>query len=312
MDVDAAQLRAFVTVAEELHFGRAALRLGISQPQVSRRVRGLEETLGLELFVRTARRTTLTAAGETLLADAREVVTGFDRLRDRARIVRNRPAGRVPVGFLASTLTRFLPPLVAAVAERRCDIELAVSQLSFLEVLPALRRGDVDVVIGRSLREATDVIEEVIRWEPSVMAIPERHRLAELDVVRLAQLDGEPMIAFHRSLVPSAYDASLAVARERGVEPRIVQHVRSAGEALALVSAGLGVYRMPASAAPPYPGVVYRVLEDTPTRLVLLRRPEPAPPAVAAVVELAHELFGDARDASNDAAPVLEETLVRT
>ena len=77
MDLDAGELRAFVTVAEELHFGRAALRLNISQPQVSRRVRALEETLGVELFVRTARRTTLTDAGEMLLLDAREALAGL-------------------------------------------------------------------------------------------------------------------------------------------------------------------------------------------------------------------------------------------
>jgi DNA-binding transcriptional LysR family regulator len=312
MDVDPAQLRAFVTVAEELHFGRAALRLGVSQPQASRRVRALEESLGVELFVRTARRTELTDAGEMLLLDAREALAGFERLQARARAVRSGPAGRVAVGFLWSTLSGCLPQLIAAAGERRRDIELAVSQLTFLEMLPALRRGDVDVVIGRSLREESDIIEETLRWEPAVLAIPEDHRFAEQDGVRLAQLDGEPMIAFHRALVPSAYDAALAGARERGVHIRIVQHVRSASEALALVSAGLGVYRLAASAAAPYPGVTYRLFEDTPTRLVLLRRPGPARPAVAAIVELVRELFGDASDALKDSPRRLESALVAT
>jgi len=312
MDPDVAWLRAFVAVAEELHFGHAALRLGISQPQVSRRVRALEDALGVELFVRTARRTILTDAGEMLLLDAREAVAGLDRVRARARAVRTGPAGRVAVGFLWSTLSGFLPPLVAAAAERRRDIELAVSQLSFLEMLPALRRGDVDLVIGRSLRQETDMIEETLRWEPTVLAVPEGHQFARQDAVAFEQMDGEPLVAFHRALVPSAYDAALAAARERGIEPNIVQHVRSAGEALALVSAGRGVYRMAASAAAPYPGVAYRLLKDTPARLVLLRRPAPPPPALAAIVELARELFSDAPDASKDAASGLEATLVGT
>ncbi|MGB8877558.1 MAG: LysR substrate-binding domain-containing protein, partial [Solirubrobacteraceae bacterium] len=242
MDLDPGELRAFVTVAEELHFGRAALRLDISQPQVSRRVRALEETLGVELFVRTARRTALTDAGEMLLLDAREALAGFDRLRARARVVRSGAGGRVSVGFLWSTLSAFLPQLVAAAGERHRDIELSVSQLVFLEMLPSLRRGDVDLVIGRSAREASDIVEETLRREPSVLAMPEGHPFTRQDTLRLAQLDGEPMIAFSRALVPSAYDASVAAARERGVEIRIVQHARSAGEALALVSAGLGVY----------------------------------------------------------------------
>ncbi len=312
MDLDPGELRAFVTVAEELHFGRAALRLNISQPQVSRRVRALEETLGVELFVRTARRTTLTDAGEMLLLDAREALAGFDRLRARARVVRSGAGGRVSVGFVWSTLSAFLPQLVAAAAERHRDIELSVSQLVFLEMLPALRRGDVDLIIGRSAREESDVVEETLRREPSVLAIPDGHPLTRQDTLRLAQLDGEPMIAFSRALVPSAYDASVAAARERGVEIRIVQHARSAGEALALVSAGLGVYRLPASAVAPYPGVTYREIEDAPARVVLLRRPAPPPPAVAAIAALARDLFTDAPDASNDAALGLEGALVRT
>ena len=193
-----------------------------------------------------------------LLLDAREALAGFDRLRARARVVRSGAGGRVSVGFLWSTLSAFLPQLVAAAAERHPDIELSVSQLVFLEMLPALRRGDVDLVIGRSAREESDIVEETLRREPSVLAMPEGHPFTRQDTLRLAQLDGEPMIAFSRALVPSAYDASVAAARERGVEIRIVQHARSAGEALALVSAGLGVYRLPASAVAPYTGVTYR------------------------------------------------------
>jgi DNA-binding transcriptional LysR family regulator len=312
MDLDPGELRAFVTVAEELHFGRAALRLNISQPQVSRRVRALEETLGVELFVRTARRTTLTDGGEMLLPDAREALAGFDRLRARARVVRSGAGGRVSVGFLWSTLSAFLPQLVAAAAERHRDIELSVSQLVFLEMLPALRRGDVDLVIGRSPQEETEIVEETLRREPSVLAIPEGHRFARQDTLRLAQLGGEPMIALSRALVPSAYDASVAAARERGVEIRIVQHARSPSEALALVSAGFGVYRLPASAVTAYPRVTYREIEDAPARVVLLRRPAPPAPAVGAIAALARELFTDAPDASNDAALGLEGTLART
>jgi DNA-binding transcriptional LysR family regulator len=312
MDFDAPELRAFVAVAEELHFGRAALRLDISQPQVSRRVRSLEDALGVELFVRTARRTTLTDAGEMLLLDAREALAGFDRLRARARVVRSGRGGRVAVGFLWSTLSGFLPQLVAAAAERHREIELSVSQLAFLEILPALRRGDVDLVIGRPVREESEIIEETLREEPSALAIPERHRFAAQETVCLAQLDGEPMIALNRALVPRAYDALIAAARERGMEPRIVQHARSAGEALALVSAGIGVYRIASSAVAPHPGVTYRQLEDSRSRVVLLRRPAPPPPAVAAIAELARELFSDAPHASKDAAMSLEPTPART
>ena len=259
MDLD--QLRAFVTVSEELHFGRAALRLGCSQPQVSRRVRGLEDELGLQLFVRTARRTALTDAGVRLLEDARDTLAAAERLQRRAAA-----AGEVPP---------------AAWSSGSCGARSA----------PTWRR-----------------------WSPpppsdtprSVLAIPADHPLARAEKLVLAQLDELPMVALERDLAPSAYDAVTAAAADREVRLRIVQQTRSPSEALALVSAGIGVYRLPSSAALPHHGIVYREIEDAPSRLVLIRRPEPPAPAVAAIAALASEVFSDADDASNDGAGGLE------
>ena len=304
MDLD--QLRAFVTVSEELHFGRAALRLGCSQPQVSRRVRGLEDELGLQLFVRTARRTALTDAGVRLLEDARDTLAAAERLERRAAQAGRSAAGRVVVGFVWSTLGAHVAPLVAAAAERYPEIELSVGQLRFVEIVPALRRGDVDLAIVRSLFEESEMIELTLRREPSVLAIPADHPLARAEKLVLAQLDELPMVALERDLAPSAYDAVTAAAGERGVRLRIVQQTRSPSEALALVSAGIGVYRLPSSAALPRHGIIYREIEDAPSRLVLIRRPEPPAPAVAAIASLAGEVFSDADDASNDGAGGLE------
>lgn len=310
--MDLEQLRAFVAVAEELHFGRAALRLGLSQPQVSRRVRGLEDTLGLELFVRTPRRTVLTDAGARLLADARDTLAAADRLRDRARVARRNAAGRVGVGFVWSTLGAHVAPLVVAAADRHPDVELSICQLRFVEIIPALRRGDVDLAIVRALFEDSEMIELTLRHEPSVLAIPERHPLAERETIVLADLHRLPMVALQRDLAPRAYDAVTAQAAELGLELRIVQHTRSPSEGLALVSAGIGVYRLPSSAARPHPGVVYREIEDAASRLVLVRRPEPPSPAVAAVVALATALYSDAENASNNGAAELELSVAAT
>jgi DNA-binding transcriptional LysR family regulator len=299
------QLRAFETVARELHFGRAALQLGLSQPQVSRQVRALEEELGVELFVRTPRRTELTGAGASLLDDAQDALAAVQRLRVRAGIARRAFGGRVSVAFLWSTLGACLAPLVAAAAERLPDVELAVAQVAFLEILPGLRRGDADLAVVRPLREPHELIERVLRREPSVIAVWETHPLADQDAVALEQLQSEPMVALQRALVPAPYDAALASARARGLEPNIVQHARSPSEALALVSAGIGLYKLPSSAATPFPGVTYREVSDTPSALVLVHRPAPAP-AVQAVVDLALDIFSDTAGASNDTAPDLE------
>ena len=210
------------------------------------------------------------------------------------------------VGFVWSTLGAHVAPLVAAAAERHPEIELSVGQLRFVEIVPALRRGDVDLAIVRSLFEETEMIELTLRREPSVLAIRADHPLARADKLVLAQLDELPMVAVQRDLAPSAYDAVTGAAAERGVRLRIVQQTRSPSEALALVSAGIGVYRLPSSAAVAHHGIVYREIEDAPSRLVLIRRPEPPAPPVAAIAALAGELWSDADDASNNGAGALE------
>jgi DNA-binding transcriptional LysR family regulator len=312
MDLALGQLRAFVVLAEELHFDRAAMRLGLSQPQVSRRVRALEDELGVELFVRTPRRTALTETGRRLLQDARETLAAADRLHARARAAAGLAPGRVAVGFVWSTLGAYLPPLVAAATEQHPEIDLSVSQKSFVEIVPALRRGDLDLAVSRPLYDDGEMIELTLRREPTVLALPDGHPLARQASLLLADLANEPMIALDRALAPMAYDAVIRAARARGLEPRIVRHVRSAGEALALVSAGLGVYRMPASAAPLHAGVVYRELIDIPSRLLLVRRPEPPSPPVAAIAELIRQLCSDAPDASNNGGGGLEVSLTVT
>ena len=309
--MDLPQLRAFVTVAEELHFGRAGLRLGLSQPQVSRSVRALEDELGVQLFVRTARRTELTDAGSLLLADAEEALSAAGRMAERARIARRAGGGRVAVAFVWSTLGAYLPALVAAAGERHPQVELAVSQLTFSEILPALRRGDIDLLIARPLWQQSEMVEITLRREPSVAAVPAAHPFASLPSIPYEAMRGQALVALHRSLVPAAYDGMIAAARARGHDPWIVQHVRSAAEALALVAAGVGLYRMPSSAAVPHPGVVYREIEDTPSRLVLIHRPAPSLP-VQTIIALAHDLFGDAPGASNDAPGSLEARVAAT
>jgi DNA-binding transcriptional LysR family regulator len=300
MDLPLAQLRAFVVLAEELHFGRAALRLELSQPQVSRRVRALEDELGVELFVRTPRHTTLTETGRRLLEDAREALAATDRLRARARTVAGDGVGRVAVGFVWSTLPAYLPRLVAAAPERHRDIDLSVSQKHFVEIVPALRRLDVDLVISRTLLEPAEMVHQTLGYEPSVVAVPMEHPFATRPALTLADLDGQPLIALGRVYAPALYDAVLEAARARGLDPLIAREARSPAEALALVGAGLGLYRLPISAAPPQTGVVYRELTDAPSRLVLLRRPEPMAPAVASIARLIEELFSDALDASHN------------
>jgi DNA-binding transcriptional LysR family regulator len=256
--------------------------------------------------VRTPRRTALSVAGGRRLVVARDTLAAGARRVGGAAATGRTAAGRVVVGFVWSTLGAHVAPLVAAAGERYPEIELSVCQLRFVEIVPALRRGDVDLAIVRALFEDSEMVEVTLRREPSALAVSENHPLAAADTVALSQLDGLPMVALQRDMAPRAYDRVTAAAAELGIELRIVQQTRSPSEALALVSAGIGVYRLPSSAAHPHPGVVYREIDGAPSRLVLIRRPEPPAPAVAAIALVAGDVFGDADYASNNGAGALE------
>lgn len=294
-----------------MHFGNAALRLGISQPQVSRHVANLERELGVALFVRTPRATTLTDAGSELLADAREAIASVQRLRRRAAQVARGGLGAVTVGFVWSTLSGYLAPLVSAAGDNRRRIDLSVSHLRFTDLVPALRRGDVDLLITRALGVETEFVFEELNREPSVVAVPERHPLARLDALDRRDLVGEPLITLGPDVIPGLFEIGRERLLAQGIVPSATRHAGSPSEALALVAANMGIYyHLPISAMLPHAGVVYRELRGVTVRTLLARRPEPASPAVKAVAQLIRELFSDAHDASDDAAGRLEASPV--
>jgi DNA-binding transcriptional LysR family regulator len=254
------------------------------------------------LLTRTARTTRLTDAGSELLADARETVASMQRLTRRARQVARGGLGTVTVGFVWSTLSGYLAPLVSAAADNRRAIDLAVTHLRFTDLIPALRRGEVDLLITRALGVKTEFVLDTLNREPAVVAVPERHPLARLDVLTPRDLRGQPFITLGPDVIPGLFELNRARLLDEGTVPSAVRHAGSPSEALALAAAGVGLYySLPASAVLPHAGVVYREVQGSTIRTLLARRPEPPSPAVRAVAELIGELFSDARGASNDA-----------
>lgn len=270
MDPQLSHLRAFLAVAEERHFGRAAQRLGLSQPAVSRRVRGLEEALGVPLLERTSRLTRLTDAGEALLRPARDLLDAADRLQTVANT-----RGRVTVAFVASTTAGY----AAAVAPHAEILQLAVTNIA-----PALRRGDVDFAITRPLPGVDDLVQLQIAEEPTYVAVAASHPLAARGAIDCAELDGETFVAQDRRFWPEGHDANFERLRERGCVPAEIRYTSRIPACLALVAAGAGVHRIAAPARVPTPGVVYLELNDLRGRVVLVRRPEPPRPAVAELI----------------------------
>jgi DNA-binding transcriptional LysR family regulator len=273
-------------------------------------VASLERSLGVTLVRRTPRDVALTPAGAELVTGAREALETVERIKRRARAAARGALGSVSVGFVWSTLPAYLPALVAAAAARHPQVELTVSQLRLTDIVPSLRRGDVDLVITRGHLGECEMIVQTLNAEPSVVAIPASHPLARRDAIDHADLDGEPFISLSRETIPLSFDIVRARLEEQGIRPSEYRAASSPPEALALVAAGLGIYyRMPVTAALPQAGVVFREIRDVPMRTLLARRPEPPAPAVAAIVALAAELFHDVPSASNHALAGVEESL---
>jgi DNA-binding transcriptional LysR family regulator len=289
MDPDLRHLRSFLAVVEERHFGRAAQRLGIAQPAVSRHVRALEAALGSPLLVRTSRSTDLTEAGRAAVAPARDVLAASDRLQTAVEAAASGAGALVTVGFVASTARGWLAPIVEAMATQHPDVELRAVQARMNQVAASLRRGELDAAISRPLYDV-ELVELPLAEEAIVLAVPDGHRLAGRARIELSELTGETLIAVERRVFPAGYAASMAQLRDAGAEPARIRHTTSPAAALGLVAAGVGVFRLPASAATPTSGVTYVPVDAHVARLVLVRRPEPPPAALVALAEVAAEV----------------------
>jgi DNA-binding transcriptional LysR family regulator len=244
-------LRAFVIVAEELHFGRAALRLHIAQPPLSQTIRALEEELGVQLFQRTSRVVSLTPAGTAFLADTRELLERLSTASAHARRVQEGEAGELVVGFMNPVMDAVLCQALAAFHQERPGVALRLRELSSTVQLEELRAGRLDVAFIRAVKgghDLRDLETQIVAREPYVLALPSGHPLTKLGKVPLALAGAYPLILFPRTALPDLHDLMLEALRACGVEPVVSQEVLGKHASLALVAAGLGLCLVPASA----------------------------------------------------------------
>ncbi|WP_017237594.1 LysR family transcriptional regulator [Streptomyces sp. SS] len=243
-----AQLHAFVVLAEELHFGHAAARLGIAQPPLSQQIRRLEDKVGHPLFSREPGRVALTPAGRELLPAARHALTGLADGLAAAREAGSGRAGRLRIGFAASLALTVLPGLLRDFRERFPAVRLDIHEMTTTPQLAALRDRTVDVGL---LREPpTDDAElafETVLTEPFVAVLPSGHPLAARRTVAVGQLADSPFVLLPRAVGPRLYDRITALCTTAGFTPRVVQHAVEWQTVCALVEAGLGVSLAPES-----------------------------------------------------------------
>jgi DNA-binding transcriptional LysR family regulator len=254
------QLRSFVVVAEELHFRRAAERLRLAQPSVSQQVRRLEAELGVQLFNRNRRGATLTAAGEALLVDAREMLTNADRAAARARAVGLGQQGRLRLSLTRSLTGGIAGAIVAAFRTRYPNVELDLRVGNTMLHVEQLHAGDIDVGFVRPPLEDPDLEELLLGREPMVCVLPEGHALTRRATVSPQDLRGQPLVWWPESHGPGAWRE---VRREVCGEPPWPPIDRIEPEEERIVSAvaegaGISFIMLERSRSLSIPGAVYR------------------------------------------------------
>jgi DNA-binding transcriptional LysR family regulator len=253
-------LRAFIAVAEELHFGRAASRLNLSQPPLSQQIRRLERELGVQLFERNRRAVRLTAAGSAFLIEARRIHADAERAAEMVRRVARGESGTLRVGFASSSVLWALPEAVRKYRHQYPDVHIQLQEATTAEQLELLRvaRLDLGIVRGPLRGETPSLRLEVVFREPLVAALPSNHRLATHAKVELADLASEPLVLFPREVAPGFHEAILASCLEAGYSPMIVQEAAEYQTLVSLVAAQVGITLVPSSVrALRLDGVVY-------------------------------------------------------
>jgi DNA-binding transcriptional LysR family regulator len=287
-------LRYFVSVAEELHFGRAARRLHMSQPPLSQQIRQLEAEVGADLLLRSRHGVTLTPAGEALLPEARATLEHADRALAAARRSGDVATTHVELGFVSSAsylLPRLLPELRRLVP----DLSLSVHEGSTTEQVEMLRSGTLSVGLLRPPVIGTGIAALTVAEESLVVALPVGHPLAERAALELRDLVGEPFVLFARAHGHALFDQISSACRDAGFVPDIAQVSKSMGTIVDLVAGGLGVSLVPASVARPMAGVIFREPSDLRVKVALdvaWHEEAPHPQLVDAVVQAARHAVG--------------------
>ncbi|MEU2282033.1 LysR family transcriptional regulator [Streptomyces sp. NPDC013178] len=241
------QLHAFVVLADELHFGRAADRLGIAQPPLSQQIRRLEDKVGHALFTRAPGRVALTPAGRALLPAARRALTGLADGLAAARAAGDGRTGRLRVGFAASLALTVLPNLLRTHRDRFPGVHLDLREMTTAPQLTALREGAIDVGLLREPPpEDPDLTFTPILTEPFVVVLPATHPLAENTTVRLADLASTPFVLLPHEAGPGLHDRITTLCATAGFTPHVTQEAVEWTTVCALVEAGLGVSLAPA------------------------------------------------------------------
>ena len=259
------QLRYFLAVAEERHFGRAAERAGIAQPPLTQQIQKLERALGCQLLVR-GRKTYLTEAGAALAADARRLVEQADQVFERTRRVARGEAGRLRVGVPPSVMLTALPDTVRRYRQQHPNVHFTLRELATSKIEEALLAREVDLGFLRESQPGPPLRSTLFLRERLVAVLPAAHRLAAAASVTLRKLSAEPFVLFPAHLGPAFYQRLIETCVAAGFSPNIVQEATQWQTVVSFVAAGMGVSLAPQCVSKfRRPGVVFRPLPQLET-----------------------------------------------
>lgn len=294
-------MRYFLAVAEERHFGRAAERLHMAQPPLSRQIKSLEDELGTTLFLRTAKGVELTEAGQTLLAEVPNLLTLAQRARERTVLAGRGQIGRLEVGLFGSGVLDVIPRMLARFHAERPEVKISLHNLTKAEQLEALHERRITVGFNRLVPQEPGLVIETVLRERLQVALPVTHALCRRKTLRLVDLAQQPLILYPNVPMRGLAQEVLDAFRRDGVQPRVEQDVEDVLTAVALVAGGFGLAITTQSATNlRLPGVEFRPL-DTPhlhdVELSCLYREDDSSPVLQAFLSVVHDFAREHRSA---------------
>lgn len=258
--MDLRQLNYFIAVAEEKHIGRAAERLHVSQPPLTRHIQALEAELGATLFRRTPRGMLPTQAGQILLKEALAVRASLEQAAVRVQLAASGQAGQIGVGIYGSSVFGVIAELLAQFTSTHPDVVVVLNHAQTAEQIAALRQGRVQIVFERWLPDEPDIESAYLTSEPLYVALSEWHPLARRRAVKVEELQGETLIT---GAAPNLIAGALELCRSHGFEPKLAAPVHDVVAATLAVITGRVMSLVPQSMLNvAFPGITYRPLQS--------------------------------------------------
>jgi DNA-binding transcriptional LysR family regulator len=287
------QLRYFIALADEMNFTRAASRLHISQPPLTRQIQQLEASLGVTLFDRTTRGVNLTPAGTVFLEEARKIVDLADQAAGKAKLAQQGQLGRLDIGIFGSATWTVIPQLINELRSSHPQVIVSLHNTTKHQQVEAVRERRMDIGFNRVFPELDDLVVETVMEEGLFVAMHKDHRLARRRTIAVNDLIDEPMILFPNNVRPTFADTVVTLCSNAGFMPKVVQEVEDVVTAIALVSSQLGISVVPESAISLHlPQIVYHPLRaaDAKVDLSCIYRQENTSPTLKAFLEITRRL----------------------